>query len=138
MDAGAVRRSRRSWSRDEKRRIVDETFRPGAWVADVARRHGLNANLVFNWRKAAWAAVGPPAPAGASTAAPVRGDDTADFVPIGMFVRAEDEGPAVIASASPRPAARPSPQGAAAQCSTMTDPGTKVYLACRPVSMRYG
>jgi transposase len=121
MDAGAVRRSRRSWSRDEKRRIVDEAFRPGASVADVARRHGLNANLVFNWRKAAWAAVGPPASAEASTAAPVRSDDTADFVPIGMFVRAEDEEPAVIAGASPRRAARTPSQGAAALCSAMTE-----------------
>src|SRR5690348_15982810 len=43
MDAGAVRRSRRSWSREEKRRIVDETFRAGASVADVARRNGRNA-----------------------------------------------------------------------------------------------
>lgn len=60
MHAGAMRRSRRSWSRDAKRRIVDETFRPGASVADVARRHGLNANLVFNWRKASWATGDQP------------------------------------------------------------------------------
>ena len=43
--------SRRSWPLEEKRRIVEEAFRPGVSVADVARRHGLNANQVFNWRK---------------------------------------------------------------------------------------
>ena len=36
---------------EEKRRIVEETFADGASVALVARTHGVNANLVFNWRK---------------------------------------------------------------------------------------
>ena len=51
------RRSRRSWSDEEKRRIVAEAVLPGASVADIARRHGVNANLVFNWRKIARAAL---------------------------------------------------------------------------------
>lgn len=46
-----VKVSRRSWPLEEKRRIVEEAFRPGMSVADVARRHGLNSNQVFNWRK---------------------------------------------------------------------------------------
>ena len=121
INAGAGRRSRRSWSREEKRRIVDETFCPGSSVADVARRHGLNANLVFNWRKASWATGGPSGSTEPSTVAPVRGDDAADFVPIGVFARADDEGPAVIAGASPRPAASPSPRGAAALCPAMAE-----------------
>ena len=45
------RRSRRSWSAEEKRRIVLEAAVPGASVSEIARRHGVNANLVFNWRK---------------------------------------------------------------------------------------
>src|SRR6478672_3180976 len=36
---------------EEKRRIVEETLRPGASVARVARRHAVNANHVFYWRK---------------------------------------------------------------------------------------
>jgi transposase len=36
---------------EEKRRIVEQTLVEGASVARVARAHGLNANLVFNWRK---------------------------------------------------------------------------------------
>jgi transposase len=118
-DAGAVRRSRRSWSRDEKRRIVDETFRPGASVADVARRHGLNANLVFNWRKASWATGAPTPSVESSSGVLVRDDNTADFVPIGVFARAEDEAPAAIAEASPRPATS-LPRSTAA-CSAMAE-----------------
>jgi transposase len=36
---------------EEKRRIVEETLAEGASVARVARAHGVNANLVFNWRR---------------------------------------------------------------------------------------
>ena len=36
---------------EEKRRIVEETLRPGASVARVARRHAVNANQLFSWRK---------------------------------------------------------------------------------------
>jgi len=35
----------------EKLRIVEETFAEGASVALIARAHGVNANLVFNWRR---------------------------------------------------------------------------------------
>jgi transposase len=35
----------------EKRDIVEETLVAGASVARVARRHGVNANQVFYWRK---------------------------------------------------------------------------------------
>lgn len=45
------KRRRRVRSEDEKRRIVSETFEPGASVSAVARRHGLNANLLFTWRR---------------------------------------------------------------------------------------
>jgi transposase len=34
-----------------KHRIVEETFAPGQSVSVVARRHDVNANLVFEWRK---------------------------------------------------------------------------------------
>ena len=48
--APGVRR-RRSWTRDEKRRIVEESLEDGASIAEVARRHELNANLLFTWRR---------------------------------------------------------------------------------------
>jgi transposase len=36
---------------EAKRRIVAEASAPGASVAEIARRHGLNANLLFSWRR---------------------------------------------------------------------------------------
>src|SRR3984957_3687954 len=44
--AGERRRTR---SLDERKRIVEEALAPGVSVAAVARRHGLNANLIFKW-----------------------------------------------------------------------------------------
>jgi transposase len=35
----------------ERRTIVEETLVPGASVSRVARRHDVNANQVFRWRK---------------------------------------------------------------------------------------
>ena len=35
----------------EKLRIVEEASQPGASVAAVALRNGVNANLVFGWRR---------------------------------------------------------------------------------------
>ena len=35
----------------ERRDVVEETLAPGASVARVARRHDVNANQVFYWRK---------------------------------------------------------------------------------------
>ena len=44
---------RRSWSLDQRQRIIAEARAPHASVAEVARRHGLNANLIFKWLKRA-------------------------------------------------------------------------------------
>src|SRR5260370_27604119 len=78
---GVGRRRRRVRSADEKRRIVAETFERGASVSEVARRHDLNANLLFTWRRTM--GVGTSATA----------DDLTRFVPAGIG------GPAAAASA---------------------------------------
>jgi transposase len=44
-------RRRRTWPADQKQRIIAESFAPGASVAEVARRHGVNANMLFTWRR---------------------------------------------------------------------------------------
>lgn len=44
-------RERREYSEAFKRRIVASTYEPGASVSRIARRQGLNANLVFTWRR---------------------------------------------------------------------------------------
>ena len=46
-----VVRRRRSWTGDEKRQIVEESLEPGVSIAEVARRHDLNANQLFAWRR---------------------------------------------------------------------------------------
>lgn len=46
--AGAKKRRR---TVRERREIVEETLLPGASVSRVARRHDVNANQVFYWRK---------------------------------------------------------------------------------------
>ncbi len=50
-DSPALRRKRRSWTLEEKRRIVDESLEDGASIAEVARRHDLNTNQLFTWRR---------------------------------------------------------------------------------------
>ena len=44
-------RTRKYRSPEERCRIVEETFASGVSVATVAREYGLNANLLFHWRK---------------------------------------------------------------------------------------
>ena len=41
--------TRRSWSKLERRQIVEETLKPGASVSLVARAHDVNTNQVFKW-----------------------------------------------------------------------------------------
>jgi transposase len=48
---GRRRAQRRVYTLEEKVRVVAEANECGASVADVARRHGINANLLFNWRR---------------------------------------------------------------------------------------
>ena len=101
VTVGGGRRTRRTYSDEEKRRMVAEACQPGASVADIARRHGVNANLLFNWRRmgrtvtsgevALNGSAGHSQPVGMASA----------FIPIGMFGRAEDEGPALIAAPAP-------------------------------------
>ncbi|HEX4748503.1 MAG TPA: transposase [Bryobacteraceae bacterium] len=43
--------SRRHRSKQERRRIAEESLQAGTSAAIVARQHGVNANQVFQWRK---------------------------------------------------------------------------------------
>ena len=65
---------RRSWSDDDKARIVAESYVEGATVTGVARRHGMTAQQLFGWRRAARVLVenSPPhfVPAVAETVPP--------------------------------------------------------------------
>ena len=108
-----VRRVRRSWSDTEKQRIVAEAFCAGASVADVARRHGVNANLIFNWRKTvpAGCTISSSNIAVAARPEPAANPATENtsFVPIGVFARGDDGGPALRVETAPSVMARASP-----------------------------
>ncbi|QPC96035.1 transposase (plasmid) [Mesorhizobium sp. INR15] len=55
---------RRRWSADERARILEETFVPGAVVSAVARLHGLTPQQLFTWRRAARTQLEAEAPPG--------------------------------------------------------------------------
>lgn len=79
MTARAAGNARRTYSLEEKRRIIEETLRPGASVSVIARRHDVNANLVFTWRKRYLRALPVPTMlpveiTAAPTPAPQKGD----------------------------------------------------------------
>jgi len=45
------RRRRRDHSPELKRKLVRQCLLPGASVSSIALAHGINANLVFKWRR---------------------------------------------------------------------------------------
>ena len=62
-NSGGGSRRRRRWPSALKQQIVAETRVPGASVSVVARRHDVNANQLFKWRREfeeGAGAVGPP------------------------------------------------------------------------------
>jgi transposase len=88
---GRTRNLRRS--DEERARILAESFEPGANIAAVARRHGVNGGLLHYWRKRAKAeareAVGTQAPL---------------FVPVAIGGSSEEAGREIAPeSASPKP-----------------------------------
>ena|SRR5579859_156231 len=50
-DVEAPSARRRHRSKQERRQIAEESLQPGISVAVLARRHNVNANQVFHWRK---------------------------------------------------------------------------------------
>ena len=85
---------------------MEEAIRPGASIAEVARRYGLNANLVFAWRRilqppAAIAGGGSARILPAGSELPRSGADASEFIPIGVFAPAEDHGPGLRRVAAP-------------------------------------
>ena len=48
----SAKRPRRQFSAVEKRRLLDETEKPGESVSTVARRDSLSPSMLFEWRVA--------------------------------------------------------------------------------------
>ena len=73
---GWRKQRRRRWTEDERRAMVLASMVAGASIAGVARQHGINANLLWNWRRKATQS---------GSMLTVQSPKTAvDFVPIGM------------------------------------------------------
>jgi transposase len=54
---------RREWPEALKRQMVAETLEPGASVSIVARRHDVNTNQLFKWRRELLPKAVPAVPA---------------------------------------------------------------------------
>ena len=94
---------RRRWTEEQKLRLVAETFRPGASISAVARRHGVHSSVLFRWRRR----FTEPVPTeGAAPAAMVPATiPTPGFVPVRVAADAPEWAPA--------PQSTPTPAGAA-------------------------
>src|SRR5271155_207444 len=79
LSTSEVRRYR---SRAEKQQIIEEASAPGASVAEVARQHDVNANLVFKWLRDARRSSDVERPPEAVRIEPAR---ALEFVPLGVF-----------------------------------------------------
>ena len=62
---------RRSWTADQKARIIAESYGSGETVSAVARQHALTAQQLFGWRRAARRRATEEANAKGSAFAPV-------------------------------------------------------------------
>jgi len=62
---------RREWPEALKRQMVAETLEPGASVSIVARRHDVNTNQLFKWRRELLPKAAVPAVVDAGTMVPV-------------------------------------------------------------------
>jgi transposase len=79
---------RRSWSREDKGRIVGESFAAGANVSAVARRYGLRPQQVYAWRRLA-----------RSGALTLPAEEAVGFIPV--VATSGESSPAVMASLRP-------------------------------------
>jgi transposase len=100
-ERGPIGSVRQAWSKEEKCRIVAETLVPGASVSEVARRHNMNANLLFNWRREAREGrLSVPQPKEADKSAAM------EFIPIGMIGHDEDTGETALRTSVVEPPAK--------------------------------
>jgi transposase len=84
------KRRRRTYTLEEKQGFVAESDAAGASVSLVARRHDINANLLFTWRRQ----LRPPALAGS----------LGEFIPIEIIGAQPPLAPAIATEAPSRAA----------------------------------
>lgn len=81
MPTQSKRIKRPNFSIDFKRQVVEDTLKPGASAALVAREHEINANLLFKWRRQ-YLAGDYGAPSVSASAAGT--SHLVDWVPVGL------------------------------------------------------
>lgn len=105
-----VSERRRAHDAAFRARMVEASRQPGTCARDLARRHGICVSLIYRWRRAAPSpAPAPPMAASVVAASPVpsctdvpppgqamAAQRPLEFVPIGVFGRADDGGPALV------------------------------------------
>ncbi len=97
--ATAVRPRRRNHSEELKRELVRRSLLPRASVSALAMEHGINANLLFAWRRAhlrATASTVPEQPERLS-------DIGATLLPVEVVSQAKPSPTAMATAPSPRP-----------------------------------
>ncbi len=92
---------RRSWSEAEKATLLSELDASGESVSKFARHRGVSESLLYNWRAARRA----------QAVAAMPESEPLSFVPIGVFGRDVDEGPALLAPTVHAKTASPEPSG---------------------------
>jgi transposase len=102
MGSGESGRRRRHWSDEDKARIVAECEAPGSSVSMVARRHDLNTNMLFTWRRQLRPRQGGAGEV-AFVPAVIAPQETAADRPAAMPADAQ---PVLASGASPRPTSR--------------------------------
>ncbi|MFE0759408.1 transposase [Inquilinus sp. NPDC058860] len=117
---------RRSWSVEQKQRIIEATLVPGASVAEVARQHEVNANLVFKWLRQAGRGRGVAKRTGRE------GDDASvvpmQFVPLGVFGGSEGTAAASLPLAAPSERSASSCPASAAACTEQRPGAIEIAL----------
>lgn len=96
-----VSERRRAYDAEFRARLVAASQAPGACVRELAQRHGVCVSLIYRWRRS----VAPPMCAAVSSRPrmdaslpnpAMAGEGPLEFVPLGVFGRAADEGPALV------------------------------------------
>ncbi len=94
-----VRPRRRNHSEELKRELVQRSLLPGASVSALAMEHGINANLLFAWRRAHLRATASTPSARTERT----GDVGATLLPVEVVSQPNPSPTAMAAAPSPRP-----------------------------------
>lgn len=102
----STRRRRRAHSDAFKRALVARSLEPGASVSGIALEEGINANLLFAWRRAHLRSA-----AAVTRRAPTPGEAKAVLLPVEVIGSGSTLPMSSPGAAASRPAASPSTSG---------------------------